>query len=300
MTKVKYFQAAFMLILSLIQISLEDLPTEFSHYVNQDKNKLWFQYISKYLEQNIYQTPGNLLKKTQLWTQLVKYPQNYVSVITHPLGQLSKSIKTTETLKFNLDYRLRLNLTFQYIHIGYNGLHGCFLANITVKSFKTLFQYCGIQSNIIIYAKGINCYIFLRTPKEEGMMILFKIHMLFSTINSKDFVTLPVNHTSAGTPLWSLCLRGKYETLIMRFVFSSQKHQTILLQSSLSLPHFVVVFDGPGTLSPKTVLTSSLGFYTTTFQCIVDIWLQNKNNSSLYLNKLHIWLRKKKRMRVFM
>ena len=57
--------------------------------------------------------------------------------------------------RFKLDGWLRLNLTFQYIYISINNYYGCYIGNLTVKSFSKLdtpdLVQCGVHSYMISY-----------------------------------------------------------------------------------------------------------------------------------------------------
>ena len=282
---IEYLWKTWIFMLIFTKESNGHLSTEFRHYVNQDVHKFWFHYISKYLEENILNSFASLLRLTKIWAQLIKQPMRYTSVVTQPLGHLSTFVNDNETLQYNLDYRLRLNLTFHYIHIAYNGLYECFLGSLTVKSFQKSFQYCGVQSGIVNYPHGNHSIIVLRIA-EKGTLILFKILMSFSVISNNNYENLPAKYTPIGIPLWVVYLKGKYSILVLRFVISVHKYERVLLYSSLLSPHFIVVYDGPGNLSPKTVISSSLVFEVKSFQCTIDAWIHSDKNYPQQLQNL--------------
>ena len=208
--------------------------------------KEWYKYITKHLQINLGKKHLNIKEIYFFLTtdkidqitnnRIVSKNKSLTKEITilDPLGLVIRARKEhqyhslnivirhdpskEDKIIFLLDKKLRLNITFHYIHFGVRHLHTCSVGEVRVVSHsknKQVFRYCGIHSNMINYPQNRKVTMFVPTlawnfRQRTGF---FNVTALYYVIDIKRVVTFQ-----------------KYKTLLEKsyvvFIFGSKGYQS--------------------------------------------------------------------------
>ena len=263
-------------------------------FVNAPKE--WHKYLINYLEMKLasFIRHQNLLEqyifmKTETLPRDISPKSSMENIMMYPKGLTRRTREMSNSqqdkIMFVLDRKLRLNLTFHHIHFGFRNLHDCSVGQVTVISYslmRQMYRYCGIYSNLINYPQSRNVSvtstIFAGVNIKEAH--IYNVSVFYSVIDTKRIVTLPEVKFHRKTLKWNLYLE-QYDIRILRFQIVAKKYQLFMINFTVNSNITVEFYDGPGTLSTNTFKYNQNSYKSSTFQCVIHLWIvSNKNLNS--------------------
>ena len=270
--------------------------------LNAPKN--WYNYVRKLFYNKVklnnnhhgnfltHQAKYNINVSTFLWnvyyafnnTKLVKVKRP----ILRPLGRFIMRRKRNPlfmyyfvqySLLYDLDARLGLNITFDYIYFAFGNLHKCFIGYITVYSKDLKFQYCGIYAAMINYQDSSEVNVTLNAH----IQIMFNVSISFSVIDSGFIQSYSSPNYTKFLPTWALYFVVNIVTL-QRIHIQVERLYSLRIKINLSKFISVNIYDGPGTISPMVYTDQYI--HTSTFQCVLYPLTRHKETVRTNLNQI--------------
>ena len=198
---------------------------------------------------------------------------------------------TVHKWQFDTDIKLRLNITFYFIHIHYMDLTKCFIGSLLINSYS-LFQnssqvFCGIYSNIICYPQHSKTEIIISSE----YMTQYDINMFYSIIDTEIILEYATGNDRRQKPLWMVLFYTR-QTVLEKFhiIISKLNYLELIVKHNFDL--LLDVFDGPGILCIKLAFNGTRGYRNyrvSQFQTVFYIFYQLSSNLSFttidYLSK---------------
>ena len=231
---------------------------------------------------NKYYIPKSKWKKHYKPAVFCSYNCTYI--VTDPTGSIKKELHepiSKHTLIFNINNHLRLDLTFPFIYIIFKHLHDCPIGKLHIVSAGQNYIFCGIYSNMVNYPPGNSVNIYVNTFIENATVLYKLSHTVFDKHQIKS-MTIP--HNVRQYIMWII----KFEIRnisIWKFHLLTKKLNYLNISITGKLINSVFVYDGPDDKSYR--IKSTAGFYlTSTFQCILHIYLANIMDYSILANDI--------------
>ena len=274
--------------------------TMLKQYVFINAPKEWFKYITKLLKIKLSKRQQNLKEihifmKTKKLTINGDKPLKFIKnkTVVYPLGLVRRNLKKSvlvnpyfdgdperkleeDKIMFILHEKLRLNLTFYQIYFRFRHFHTCSLGEVKVISHsknQQVFRYCGIHSNMINYPENRNVSVYLpRVTVRRKLSGIYNVTAFYSVIDTKRIVSSKKHKIFTRNLVWNLYLVPR-EIRVMKFVLKTKKYQHFAIKFIDDSGLIVEIFDGPGTHSPNIFKKNNKLYVTSTFQCILNLWL---------------------------
>ncbi len=184
---------------------------------------------------------------------------------------------------FHLDKRLSLNLTFLNLIFLEKDLHFCSTFQIVTNKRIKATNFCGKHGRFAIFTPGNQVEFY----GSMGFCIYHKLIVSFMVIDTNFTITM-LGKPKSLLLLDSICLRQR--TVLSEFLFQTQKHKMLLIQTTLS-SQLVATYDGPSSLSP--LLTKLAGHYLlSAFLGKVHILCERRNISLNFTSRSQLMSRK--------
>ena len=179
--------------------------------------------------------------------------------------------------RFLLDKHLKINLTFEYIHISLQNNFECYIGKLEIKDLHSNdsdFLYCGLYSNLIVYPpfSYIKLHISLRS------FVSCQIQFSFAVMDSNRIVSFVRKNSEAVNPVWSIYFNETH-LFCERFHLMDQKFKYLNITFLIKNGFAKEVFDGPGTMSEiiQPLFQNDRQVYvTSTFQCVIHVYFHSK------------------------
>ncbi len=293
-----------------------DIPAAVAVLNSQKKPKSWHEYVKALAFHRIHQTNnstvhvqalGILFKEARAFSKLTKIErlggknstlatgwltsiyskyitcQEDLRIIEHKVGMkiktFSKIVSGRKSVEFEkiffLDKHLSLNLTFHVLVFLERNVGVCSSFNIVFFKGRE-FNLCGKHAVFSIFTPG-------NQLKIKGSMEQCTFHRIISTfmVTDRGFVETVVDKSEKHVLVDCFILHPK--AVLSVFLFQTDKNKMLWVQTSLTA-HFLVVYDGPNSLSPK-VPESKKSYMLSTFLGKIWILSQSKNYTLNYLSQ---------------
>ena len=266
--------------------------------------KTWYQYIRmtivrfleftqySYTNRSIQQFRSGLFKWSKIVLQL-RYREIKMSslsdkklkITTYITGQfILHSDKTyNHYFMYNIDTRLRLNVTFVIISFIYNFDYYLNVYKVPLRILdgekNASFQFYGHHSPFNFYPYFIKVPIILDTSMMTGQP--FALNFIFTVMDQYIVYSISniyfddLDNVNNRPP--DLVYSISHETIVPSYFIQVRKISYIVLSFEHNLTFAYVVYDGPGFSSNLIVLKSNVSkiISTSTFQCIIQLKIQS-------------------------
>ena len=171
---------------------------------------------------------------------------------------------------FNLDPRIKLNLTFHTIYFS-SGSNNCHAGNVTVENISSdeeSFLYCGYHSMFNLYPKWAVIDIVFSADKFSH----FKINVSFSIIDPNLIISIPVskNVTKISKIHIGSIFNLENKQTLLSYSIVVERIKFIILHVNEYLVQKYIIYDGPGYLSEMVSKFQNI-YKTSTFQCLIHV-----------------------------
>ena len=174
---------------------------------------------------------GRKKQNIKLKFHLVKYKQKELGVAVFRYTIFTINIHNyyyNHKWRFTLDKRLKLNISFEYIYISINNYYGCYIGNLTIKTYSKLnttdLIYCGTHSYITSYPQYRNVDIIL----DIRVWITYEIKLVYSVTDPNIIVSSMPSKNRKNKPLWMVSFpqKGAFIAIIHLLVKKIPAHGT--------------------------------------------------------------------------
>ena len=184
------------------------------------------------------------------------------------------------TFQINVHQEYRANVTFHQIHLfSLNGI--CNLHNVVLQSYKGIMLsqhvFCARYATFIVYPSFNQVQLLVNI--REGMEI--KIEAVLSVMAKGMIENYQLQQGKKQMIAKQMILKNKFIIETYRIVI--QKSQRVALLPVTNSTSYFIVYDGPGTYSPKQAANHQNVYFVSTFQCIVQVISRHHWNGINYL-----------------
>ena len=285
----------FLLDTCLADISLRHLKHHI-HGMHENKPKLWHKYIAKFLDNRIRNVINHKIKYNHLLFHMLKvstkFSQHvqkrqanhefYGTIFSSASGHKDVCFRLMYVVKFQLDQFLRLNITFHKIYFRSNILNGnddfILIRNLT-KHFcgKRLdcsgTTFYGFQPKFSYYPSSIQITIEIKSRKSYEVLYSFQV------MDENIIENLLIQDSNEKIGVLSYRIHS-ISSFIQILFLQVRKNCHIIIKIKSWHQHRYVIFDGPGFLSNVLNPTKSYKTATSSFQCIIQILNENREDGT--------------------
>ncbi len=193
-----------------------------------------------------------------------------------------KLIRVYVLWRFNLDPKLRLNITFKSLHFITNWNNpqkgNVKLCGVKCTANKTLFSDHGIHPSFPVYPDLQDLAIQLEFISQARTN--FSIKVLYSIMDRKVLAMYPKERKQH----WSTAALFFHQNVVALTYHVQVEKSTLLLLQNLNITEILgIVHDGPGFLSPVLELKSS-SLKLSSFQCILQLLASSMSRTESFVS----------------
>ena len=253
-------------------------PKTWHHYVRMTIGRFveWTQYSYP----NIKEFKNGFLKWSKL-VLLVRFRKIKVysnfdkkrKIITRVSGQfmLHSDKPYNHYLRFNINRKLRLNITFVLIYFSVNN---CTLEALRIQrdgNRRILYTFCGHHSPFNFYPNFRKVVM----KVETWMKIPFALNYFFTVMDQYIVYNTPKVQFVGVLP--DLIYKVNHDTIFTTYFIQVKKISNIVFSSVHNLTSTYVIYDGPGFLAHSIIVNNNIKkkISTSTFQCILQILMSS-------------------------
>ena len=189
-----------------------------------------------------------------------------------------------------------------YIYFSSNSFFKCYFGKIIVKNFvryekinRFSFKYCGIVPSFILYPPSHTLAIVVTHQ------VKFDSIITHSVIDSGRITSHQVKSVNTATSV-SMMKLFISESYFWRYELQVERYECIHISWYTVQPHFIEVYDGPGTLynvlKPFVFEKGKFLYATTTFQSVMFLFTKSNTYSALVTYKTTMSMNINKRVYV--
>ena len=206
------------------------------------------------------------------------FEDSYTTVDTN----CQKLLRVPVLWRFNLDPKLRLNITFQSLHFITNWNNpqkgNVKLCGVKCTANKTLFSDHGIHPSFPVYPDLQDLAIQLEFISQARTN--FSIKVLYSIMDRKVLAMYPKERKQH----WSTAALFFHQNVVALTYHVQVEKSTLLLLQNLNITEILgIVHDGPGFLSPVLELKSS-SLKLSSFQCILQLLASSMSRTESFVS----------------